>query len=359
MTARTRTVAVAGVACLAVALPTTAQARTKSVAMGLPSAKIQKKFQKNGSDVNDFFPHGVTIHAGDKVKFVPTGFHTVDLPAKGGRVNPFVAPQDQLISGSNDEAGQPFWFNGQPNQGFNPVLITNQNYGKKLTYNGKKAVLSGLPIAPKNKPMVVKFAKAGNYTYYCNLHPGMKGVVHVRRAARKVPSAAADKAALAKQVKRDLKIAKGLANTIVPAKTVYLGSAGPHGVEFFGMFPLKGLTVHVGDSVNFQMSKGSFEDHTATFGPGDPGDPNSYLGQIAATLNSPTFDPRLVYPSDNTPVNYTSTTHGNGFWNTGVLDRSSATPLPPRNSVTFTQPGQFTYYCLIHPFMVGTVNVTP
>jgi plastocyanin len=350
-------VAVAAVACVAVAIPSAAQAKTKTVAMGVPTAKLQKKFQKRGSDVNDFFPHGTTIHAGDKIKFLPTGFHTVDLPAKGGRVNPFIAPQGP-ISGSNDAAGAPFWFNGQPNLGFNPVLF-DFGFGKKLTYNGKKAVLSGLPIQPKPKPMVVKFAKAGNYTYFCNLHPGMKGVVHVRPGSKKVPSAAADKKTLAKQVTRDLKIAKGLANTIVPANTVYVGSAGPHGVEFFGMFPLEGLNVHVGDSVNFTMSKGSFEDHTATFGPGDPNDPNTYLGQIAASLNAPTFDPRLAYPSDNTPVDYTSLTHGNGFWNTGVLDRSSATPLPPRNSVTFTQPGQFKFYCLIHPFMVGTVNVTP
>jgi plastocyanin len=359
VTARARTVVVAGVACLAVALPTAAEAKTKTVAMGLPNAKTTKKFNNRGTDVNDFFPHGTTIHVGDTVKFVPTGFHTVDLPAKGGRVNPFVAPQDQLISGANDEAGQPFWFNGQPNLGFNPVLITNQGYGKKLTYNGKKAVLSGLQIAPKNKPMKVKFAKAGNYTYFCNLHPGMKGVVHVRAASKKVPSAKADKAVLAKQVSRDFKIAKGLANTIVPAKTVFVGSAGPHGVEYFGMFPLKGLTVHVGDSVNFQMSKGSFEDHTASFGPGDPATGTGYLGQIAATLQAPTFDPRLVYPSDAAPATYSSTTHGNGFWSTGVLDRSNATPLPARNSVTFGVPGTYKFYCLIHPFMVGTVNVTP
>jgi plastocyanin len=351
-------VAVAAVACVAVAMPSAAQAKTKTVAMGLPTAKLQKKFQKHGSDVNDFFPHGTTIHVGDKVRFVPTGFHTVDFPAKGGGAESFVAPQGP-ISGSNDAAGQPFWFNGRPNLGFNPVLITNQGYGKKFTYNGKKAVLSGLPIAPKNKPMVVKFAKAGNFTYFCNLHPGMKGVVHVRPASKKVPTAATDKKVLGRQISRDLKIAKGLANTIVPAKTVFVGSAGPHGVEFFGMFPLKGLTVHVGDSVLFQMTKGSFEDHTATFGPGSPSDPNTYLGQIAATLQAPTFDPRLVYPSDNTAVNYTSATHGNGFWNTGVMDRSSATPLPARNSVTFTQPGKFKFYCMIHPFMVGTVNVVP
>ena len=49
--------------------------------------------------------------------------------------------------------------------------------------------------------------------------------------------------------------------------------------------------------------------------------------------------------------------HGNGFWNSGVLDADSATPLPESSSVKFDTPGTYKYYCLIHPFMVGTVTV--
>jgi plastocyanin len=41
-----------------------------------------------------------------------------------------------------------------------------------------------------------------------------------------------------------------------------------------------------------------------------------------------------------------------------VLDTSSATPLPSSNAVTFTAPGTYQFYCLIHPFMHGTVTVT-
>src|SRR4051812_624165 len=73
--ARARTVATVGVACVAVALPSGAQARTKTVAMGAPTQKVSNRFQKLGTEVNDFFPHGVAIHTGDKVRFVPTEFH--------------------------------------------------------------------------------------------------------------------------------------------------------------------------------------------------------------------------------------------------------------------------------------------
>jgi plastocyanin len=108
------------------------------------------------------------------------------------------------------------------------------------------------------------------------------------------------------------------------------------------------------------MSKGSYEAHTATFGPGTPGaEPQSYLGQIAASFEgAPVLDPRGVYPSDVTPQTLTPALHGNGFWNSGVLDKASGTPLPDSASVTFGAAGTYTYYCMIHPFMRGTVTVT-
>lgn len=50
-------------------------------ALAVPAAASAKK---TGADVNAYFPSATTIHVGDSVKFVPTGFHTVDLPKKGG-----------------------------------------------------------------------------------------------------------------------------------------------------------------------------------------------------------------------------------------------------------------------------------
>ena len=95
----------------------------------------------------------------------------------------------------------------------------------------------------------------------------------------------------------------------------------------------------------------------ATFGPGNIEDPQSYLGAIAASFESPAIDPRGAYPSDVTPVSLSPTTHGNGFWNSGPLDVVKQSPLPESSSLTFGTPGTYTYYCLIHPFMRGTVTV--
>ena len=74
------------------------------------------------------------------------------------------------------------------------------------------------------------------------------------------------------------------------------------------------------------MHPASYDVHTATTGPGNPeSEPNSYLGQIAASFNSPVFDPRAVYPSEppGPAGTLTPALHGNGFWNTGVMDTAS------------------------------------
>jgi plastocyanin len=39
------------------------------------------------------------------------------------------------------------------------------------------------------------------------------------------------------------------------------------------------------------------------------------------------------------------------------MDGSSATPLPASSQLTFGAAGTYNFYCLIHPFMKGTVVV--
>ena len=204
--------------------------------------------------------------------------------------------------------------------------------------------------------MTVKFTKAGTYKVYCDLHPGMAASVTVAKKGAAVPTAKQDAAAVKKQADAAVKAAKGLASTNPGANTVDLGVAAKGGVEYLGMVP-SALTVAKGTTVKFQMSKGTYEAHTATFGPGNIEDPQSYLGAIAASFESPSIDPRGAYPSDVTPVSLSPTTHGNGFWNSGVLDVVKQSPLQESASVKFDTAGTYTFYCLIHPFMRGTVTV--
>jgi plastocyanin len=348
-----RAAALAGTA-IALAVPAGAQAKTKTMLAGPPAATAKKLGQQ--TIVNAFFPSKLTVNVGDTVAFQPAGFHTVNLPKKGDGPLAFLAPTGQNTAGVNDEAGAAFWFNGQPQIGPNPAIFASAGFGKSFSYNGAKGIESGLP-AEKPKPMKVKFTKAGSWKVYCDIHPGMEATVKVVKKGAAVPSAKQDAAAVAKQADAVAKAGKDLAKTDPGANTVDLGVAAKGGVEYMGMVP-ESLTVAKGTTVKFQMTKGSYETHTASFGPGNPEtEPASYLGAIAKSVESPAVDSRLLYPSDPAPVALTPTLHGNGFWNSGALDAAKASPLPESASVTFDAAGTYTYYCLIHPFMRGTVTV--
>ncbi|MEA2270395.1 MAG: hypothetical protein QOC64_3005 [Solirubrobacteraceae bacterium] len=341
------------------ATPGAAQAAQKSVDMGVPRAS-QKAFQNVGSDVNDFFPHRVTIHVGDTVRFVPVAFHTVDLPGRRTKKLPIITPNGQPIAGAVDAAGVPFWFNGQSGVGFNPVLLRS-SFGKRFAYTGATAINSGLPLARRPKAMTVRFTRAGTFRYFCDVHYGMVGRVRVVARNRPVPSASQDARTVRDQLATTLRTAKSLvANATPPPNTVEIGLQGKGGTSFFGFVPNQ-LTVPTGTTVNFRMGARS-EVHTATTGPGDPvKEPNSYLGVLAASLATPAFDPRAVLPSEppGTVGALTPTLHGNGFWNTGALDLDPATDpvVGPNSSVRFAAPGTYQLYCMIHPFMHGTVTV--
>jgi plastocyanin len=347
-------------AATALVATSAASAATKQVSMGLPHVAAAKAFQKANADALDFFPHVVTVNAGDTVKFVPSGFHSVNVPAKGARPYELLLPGDP-VAGSKDAAGADFWFNGQPAFGFNPKLFGASNFGKSFTYTGAKTVESGAPLTDKPKPMSVKFAKAGTYTYYCDIHPGMKGTVKVLPKGAKAPSARSDAKTVAAQLKRDAGQLKRLQAFKPGSGVVQIGNAAKYGVESYDFFPAK-TSVKVGTTVTFQMPAASFEVHSATTGPGNPeSEPDSYLGKLAGSFNGPAPDPAAFYPSDQpggTPASLTSSLHGNGFWNSGVMDSIAASPLAQSNKVTFDAPGTYSFYCMIHPFMKATVTVT-
>lgn len=339
------------------AAPGVAQAAERTVDMG-PPRSAQREFQSRLTDVNDFFPHTTTINVGDRVRFVPQGFHTANLPARGGGRVPLIIPNGQKVAGSVDAAGVPFFFNGLDALGFNPQLLRSL-FGRRVSYSGARAVNSGLPLAQRPRPMTVRFTRAGSFRYFCDVHPGMTGNVRVRRSGRSTPSARQHAAAVRRQIARTLRTARALRRaTTAPAGIVNVGLQGRGGVTLFDFVP-KQLTVPVGTTLTFRNPARS-EVHTATTGPGDPErEPNSYLGQIAASLESPAIDPRALYPSDPPPaiVSLSPTLHGNGFWNSGALDLDRSTPLPPSRAVRFGAPGVYQVWCMIHPFMRGTVTV--
>jgi plastocyanin len=330
-------------------VPSVASARTQIVYAGGQPAFAQKLTQKFGEALS-YFPSTVTINAGDSIAWVglATGFHTVDIPGKGSPL-PLITPTGTITTGVNDLAGSPFWFDTKaPILGFNPQVAAPSG---GTTFGGSSRVESGLPLGPP-KTFKVKFTKAGHYSYFCDVHPGMGGKVVVLAKGKTVPSAAQNAATVAKEQKAAAASAAKLLKTKIKGDVVSLGVKGAHNVEILKMF--QGVThVAVGTTITFEMPVGSFEAHTATFGPA------AYLGPLAKSFNAPTIDSRAVYPSSapGTPITLNPTAHGNGFANTGVLTATKGSPLPPLNKITFTTKGTYNFECLIHEFMRGVVIV--
>lgn len=332
------------------AVPSVGSARTQVVWAGGPPKFQSSLQQKLGAEANDFFPRSVAIHVGDTISWqgMSINFHTIDLPGKSGKDLPLIVPSGQTTTGINDFAGSPFWFNGQP------IVTINTKLGAPSggnTYNGIKRVDAGVPL--KAKPFKVKFTKPGTYVYFCDVHYDMRGIIVVRPKSTSVASAGTYAAQVATQVTRDTKEAKKVADTKVTGR-VSMGVAGKFNVEVLAMFPST-LHVKTGSTVSFSMSRGTGETHTATFGP------QAYLKPIVSSFAGfGPFDSRGAYSSSppGSAIVISPTSHGNGFGNTGALDRDAGTPLPASAKVTFTTPGTYHYQCMIHPFMHGTIIVS-
>src|SRR3954453_16850471 len=118
---RRRAVATAVAAVAVLVVPTAARAATYEVYAGADQSPGEPK----QSSSNAFFPHAVTVHQGDTVRWEFRGFHTVTFPIKGEQPPPLAVATPRLpVGGVKDAAGNPFWFNGLPNVVVNPLAIT-------------------------------------------------------------------------------------------------------------------------------------------------------------------------------------------------------------------------------------------
>jgi plastocyanin len=337
-----------GAAAVAAGLlvPSLASAATAKVNWG--------NFDRSGVGFNTLQPGTVTVSKGDKVTFTILGFHTVVIPKAGAKVPPLLVPSTTLNPATNDPGGAPYWWGGTtPLINFN--LANAAPSGGKVV-NGRTTVNSGAlnGDAPK---FTVTFAKTGTFKIRCAVHPNMSGTVRVvaksgdtpaKRKARAAKESAAQLATVAALVKKADKAA---------GSVVTIGS-GTKKAEDYAFHPAN-RKVAPGGTVTFSMA-GRNELHTVTFGP------KAFVQQVSSKLfptgpANPSFGSEALYPSDNPALGaaaVTATSHGNGFVNSGLLAaRGVSATLPRTFSVTFPTAGTFTYICLYHPFMRGTITV--
>jgi plastocyanin len=340
-------------------LPAGASAATKTVGAGPPLAKPPAGVPPY-ADATQFFPAKATIHVGDTVKWQFFGFHTVYFPKKGGKNASLIAADPSKKYNDTDPAGNPFWFNGQTQLIANPAAAFPLG-GK--TENGTKPNGSGVGQSQKFT-YKLKFTKAGTFTYYCTIHANMKATVRVLAKRAKVPSAAADKKSVAKEVASVLKEVKANNKRPDAAGAVVEAGRDTNRTSLLAFFPAK-KTVPVGTTVDFRMSSHTEEIHTVTFGSDAVFAKNGYAEKLENALLAPlpgtgTKGPPelgmpgpVFFPSDKGPLSFDGTQHG-GFLSAGLMGEA---PLPTHDQVTFTKAGTFNFICLVHPEMKGQIVV--
>jgi plastocyanin len=344
------------VAAAALAGATSAGAATKDVQMG-PPPSAERSLKALRSEANAFFPATVAVRVGDRVRFVPNGYHTVDLPPRGGGPLAFLVPSGPATDGP-DAAGRQFWFRGFELLVVHPKLLSSAG-GRTQSYDATRRLNSGLPTNDDYKPLTVRFKRRGSYTYFCNIHQGMTGSVRVLPRTSRAARAADDRKRVSRQLRDAIRTAKRLAGKRTVARLINVGRSGRGGVERFAFSP-SASTVPVGTAVTFRVSTGSRVAHTATTGPGSPLQPGSYLGELARSLQGSGVNLAAAYPSEPPTlgaVTLTPRSHGNGFWNSGVMDGMASTPTPNSNRVRFGERGTYRFFCLLHPAMSTVVTV--
>jgi plastocyanin len=113
-----------------------------------------------------------------------------------------------------------------------------------------------------------------------------------------------------------------------------------HAVQLLDFFP-RTITINVGDAVTWTNEAA---DHTVTFLSGA----KPPLPDIRQPDGRVLFNPLVAFPQGG------PTYDGTGIASSGLLQGPGKTW-----TLRFTKPGRYTYVCLLHPAMVGTVVVRP
>jgi plastocyanin len=271
---------------------------------------------------NGFFPRELTIHTGDTVLFQFVGFHNVTFLS--GAPAPVFAIKD-----GNGYSGNPRVF-----------FPAGSN-----TYDGTGFHNSGVP--PNDKPFTysLTFTKPGRFEYACTLHPGMAGIINVvNGAVPETPQAAIarGKTEQAATLAAGEKAYDGLNPQTTGSNVVVtlVGSAQDrYSVLRFTHDP---LTVPVGTTVTWTVND-PFEVHTVTFAS------DAKLPQFITPQPQPRGMPKILLSAAALTPTSSKIYDGTGWINSGLLAAPGAPSHAPSTfSLTFTKPGRYVYWCLVH-----------
>lgn len=360
-------------------------------------------------EYTDFFSRSVKVHQGDTLdfKFAPFAFHVLAV----ARSEKFARETQPIATTDRDDP--PSIATGKPKLLLNPNVFVGSDNGTlgpcgwsaPCNYRGGSDLkISGPPPFPPGPPVgpppifhwrVTMNAEPGTYTYFCYIHPGMRGTVRVVDQDDSTTTQAQNDAAGQLQFQQDraqAMAAEQAANQVrfsgdEPGERTYfvkvgIGAADNH-VAIDEMFPnakvdpSKQLNLVAGDRVVYMwpdqhnVHSVTFppdatlpfgEDCAAGFTPPPPGSPPPPPGPPPALCSSPEESNELAVDPGNAPSG-TRLTNPGAIVDAGVhLGADFRLPTSLHWAVTTgnaTAPGHYHFNCNIHDFMEEFLNVAP
>jgi plastocyanin len=294
-------------------------------------------FGEANVEVLAFAPAFLQVHRGDTVMWHVTSFHNMRF---GEQEEPFITVEE--IGGSSTSVGNP--------KVFFPTLENG------AAYMGGEAN-SGLPPedAIKSFFSLVIDLEPGIYSYRCDVHPGMAGIIEVVADDVVIPSPSEVTASADKEL--DDQINPAIGAYFAAAATMPIQSAdgsitimagiGGTGRASSLQFASPLVFINAGETVTWQVPADSPSLHFVNSAPYDP-----------------TITPDII-PQEN-PGGPPTLLAGSGFLGTTAdgatiaAEESFNSPIldPGQSfSLTFSDPGVYPYVCHVHPGMSGVIVV--
>ena len=335
--------------------------QTYTVLVGLEQSQL-------GIGVMAYFPHTVTIHAGDTVHWVINSneIHTVTIP--GGIFPPDLLTPSIDVPGANPDVSPvvftPFVVQQYP--------VSGGEIGGGFGAHANSGIMGREPGQVEEYDLTftpdLTLTPERTFGYYCVVHGfTMSGEVIVVSNDEIIPSPSQAAAEGRKEMAEALSLVPGVvrdaSNEIAPSvmnndgtmsHTVKLGYSetfttdfGDLEIDLMQFLPNK-LTVRPGDTVTFELSEYNVAPHTASFLNGEEEPPLAVFDSGFLYLNS-----EILFPSG------TDTLTRTGIFNSGLLLPGSGAAY----SLTIgdIKPGLLTFLCQLHDTsgMKGELMVVP
>jgi plastocyanin len=295
----------------------------------------------NNIEILAFGPAYLQVHQGDRVVWTINGFHNVHF---NEQPSPLIIVQD--VNGTSMPVLN-------PEVGF-PTVTDGATITEPVGAN------SGLPGEESDGTFeLVIDLPPGIYTYQCDVHPGMTGIIEVVADDVAIPSAGEAALVGAGEFGEQINAAIGASmamasqanpNSVDGVLNITLGSGGTGRATVNLMTPFSGV-IKVGESVTWTNPADSIDPHfvnslplTETATQDIVPMPPAAEGQPPILAAGPGF-------LGETPSG-SSIAAGQSFNSPFIMPGESFT-------LTFTEPGIYVYTCHIHPGMNGVIIVQP